>query len=114
MQITTIKSTNMEMTDAIKSYVEEKLFSLEKLMVDFRPEPAASVEVGKTSERHANGPFFFAEVTLSVPGNILRARTEVEDLYEAIDLMKDDLRRQVVDLKDKMDDEKHEPRPDKV
>jgi ribosomal subunit interface protein len=88
--------------------------SLEKLMVDFRPEPEVDIEVGKTSERHAKGPFFFAEANLGVPGDVFRARTETEDLYEAIDLMKDDLRRQVVDFKNLLDDNKHEPRPDKI
>jgi ribosomal subunit interface protein len=104
----------MEMTEAIKSYLEEKVLSLDRLMVDFRPEPEISTEVGKTTEHHAKGPFFFAEANLTVPGNVLRARTEAEDLYEAIDLMKDDLRRQVVDFKDKLVEEKREPRPDKI
>ena len=114
MQITAIKSINMEMTEAIENYVREKLESLDKIMVDFRPEPVVDVEVGKTSEHHAKGPFFFAEANLTVPGSLLRARTEAEDLYEAVDLMKDDLRRQVVDAKEKMMDAHHEPRPDKV
>ncbi|MFH1253738.1 MAG: ribosome-associated translation inhibitor RaiA [Candidatus Uhrbacteria bacterium] len=115
MIITAIKATNMEMTEAIENYVREKLESLDKLMVDFQPEPEAGVEVGKTSDHHAKGPFFFAEANLSVPGNnLLRARVEVEDLYEAIDLMKDDLRRQVVDFKDKLVESHREPRPDKV
>ncbi|HBR80300.1 MAG: Sigma 54 modulation protein/ribosomal protein S30EA [Candidatus Uhrbacteria bacterium GW2011_GWE2_45_35] len=114
MRIISTKATNMEMTEAIKTYVEEKLLSLEKLMVDFRPEPEVSIELGKTSDHHSKGPFFFAEANLIVPGQILRARTEVEDLYEAIDLMKDDLRRQVVEFKEKLVGSKHEPRPDKV
>jgi len=114
MQIITIKATNLEMTEAIKAYAEEKMFSLDKLMVDFRPEPEVSIEIGKTSEHHAKGLIYFAEANLTVPGNLLRARTEAEDLYEAIDLMKDDLRRQVADFKDRLVDEKHEPRPDKV
>lgn len=114
MQITAIKATNMEMTEAIEAYVREKLEVVDKLMIDFRPEPEAAVELGKTSTHHANGPFFFAEITMTVPSNVLRARTEAEDLYEAIDLMKDDLRRQVVDIKEKMVDAHHEPRPDKV
>lgn len=114
MQIITIKATNLEMTEAIKAYAEEKMFLLDKLMVDFRPEPEVSLEIGKTSDHHTKGLIFFAEANLTVPGNLLRARTEAEDLYEAIDLMKDDLRRQVADFKDRMNDEKHEPRPDKV
>lgn len=114
MRIVSNKATNLEMTEAIKAYVEEKMLSLEKLTVDFRPEPEASIEIGKTSDHHAKGLIFFAEANLTVPGNLLRARTEAEDLYEAIDLMKDDLRRQVADFKDRMVDEKHEPRPDKV
>jgi len=114
MQITAIKATNMEMTEAIEGYVKEKLEMVEKLMGDFRPEPTVDVELGKTSLHHNNGPFYFTEINLTVPGDLLRARTEAEDLYEAIDLAKDDLRRQVADLKDKMIEANREPRPDKV
>lgn len=114
MRVISTKATNMDLTEAIKSYAEEKLLSLDRLMVDFRPEPEVMIEVGKTTEHHVKGPFFFAEANLTVPGNVLRARTEAEDLYEAIDLMKDDLRRQVVDYKDTLVESQRGPRPDKV
>ena len=114
MQINAIKVTNMEMTEAIETYVREKLDMIDKLVGDFRPEPTADVELGKTSLHHNKGPFFFTEINLTVPGELLRARTEAEDLYEAIDLAKDDLRRQVTDFKDRLVEANREPRPDKV
>jgi ribosomal subunit interface protein len=114
MQIISIKATNMDMTAAIEAYVKDKLESIEKLMIDFRPEPTVTVEVGKSTTHHNKGPYFLAEFNLTVPGDVLRARTEAEDLYEAIDVAKDDLRRQVAEFKDRLVEAKREPRPDKV
>lgn len=100
MRITEIKGTNMELTEAIKAYVEEKLMSLEKMCERYVPCDLA-VEVGKTSNHHQKGDIYLAEVTMSIPGETLRAETEKDDLYAAIDQVKDDLKRQIVDRKER-------------
>ncbi|HLD17864.1 MAG TPA: ribosome-associated translation inhibitor RaiA [Patescibacteria group bacterium] len=114
MTITSIKGTNIELTDAIKAYVTDKLEVIEKLTQDFEPAVELDAEVGKTTTHHNKGPFFFAELNMRVPGEVLRAVKETEDLYEAIDLVKDDLRRQVKEYKDRLSDAHRGPRPDKV
>ncbi|MFZ2681989.1 MAG: ribosome-associated translation inhibitor RaiA [Patescibacteria group bacterium] len=98
MRITEIKGTNMELTEAIKAYVEKRLSSLDKLTEKYSPCDAA-VEVGKTSQHHQKGEVFFAEFNLTIPGETLRATSTQEDLYAAIDVAKDELRRQIVDRK---------------
>ena len=104
MRITMLKATNMELTDAIKAHVENRVDSLKKLCGDFDPADEIKIEVGKTTQHHAKGPFFKAEMQLAVPGTMLRAEEEAEDLYEAIDKVRDQIRRQLTEYKDKLKD----------
>lgn len=114
MRIISIKGTNMPLTDAIKSRVEEQVKVLEKLTNWFEPAAELTVEVGKSTKHHAKGPFYVAEFQLHVPGSELRASAHEEDLYHAILVARDQIRRQLKDYKTKLKD-KHERggRPDK-
>lgn len=103
MRITELHATNVEMTEAMNAYATEKVMSLERVAQRFEPCDAA-VEVGKTSEHHNKGDVFFAEINVTIPGNMLRARVVTDDLYAAIDQAKDDIKRQLVDAKEKMID----------
>ncbi|MBI1908280.1 ribosome-associated translation inhibitor RaiA [Candidatus Uhrbacteria bacterium] len=114
MRIISLKATNIELTDAITKYVEEKVGSLEKLVQDFEPAAELSVEVGKTTRHHAKGPYLSAEMMLQIPGELLRATEEAEDLYAAIDLARDALRRQIIERKERLIDKtQNATRPDK-
>lgn len=114
MRIISIKGTNMPLTDSIKSRVEEQAKALEKLTTWFEPAAELSVEVGKSTKHHAKGPYYVAEFQLHVPGSELRAKAQEEDLYHAIVVARDQIRRQLKDYKTKLKD-KHERggRPDK-
>lgn len=103
MRITELHATNVEMTEAMNAYATEKVMSLERVAQRFEP-CDASVEIGKTSEHHNKGDVFFAEINLTIPGNMLRARVVTDDLYAAIDQAKDDIKRQIVEAKEKMID----------
>ncbi|MDD5341585.1 MAG: ribosome-associated translation inhibitor RaiA [Patescibacteria group bacterium] len=95
-----IKGTNMELTEAIKDYVNEKIGGLEKFFDNIIE---AKVDVGKTSNHHQKGDVFRAEVNLDVPEKyVLRAEATREDLYMAINEVKDDLQRQIKKYKEKM------------
>ena len=97
-----IKATNIELTNAIESYVEEKLQSVEKFMVSHEEEePVAYVEVGKTTKHHNSGDVFLAEINIRVRGKQFRAVSEKSDLYAAIDDMKDELIRELNSYKNK-------------
>jgi putative sigma-54 modulation protein len=90
-----IKTTNISLTPAIRDYFEKKLMSLDKL-VDFdRDNVLVQAELGKTSQHHHKGDFFRAEVNLRVSGHNYRAVVEKEDLYAAIDEVKDILTEEV-------------------
>ncbi len=103
MRITNIQATNTELTDAIRNYVTEKVQGLERFTKRFDPCDAA-IEIGKISEHHHKGDIYFAEITVAIPGDIVRTHVEKENLYAAIDEAKDDVKRQFVEKKEMMVD----------
>ena len=104
MRIVSIKATNMELTDAIREYVELKCESLTKLCQEFDPADEMRVEVGKSTKHHSKGPYFRCEMQLHVTGKELRAVEEAEDLYEAIDKVKHQIKRQLTEYKRRLKD----------
>lgn len=101
MKIISIKGTNVELTESILDTIEKKLFALEKFTQQFEPVVELLVEVGKTTRHHKTGPFWRAEATLHVPHAVLRAEATDIGLYGAIDLLKDELVRQIKGYKEK-------------
>jgi len=98
-----IKLTNIEMTEAIENYVNEKLGSISKYMDEHHRENAMlRVEIGKPSEHHHSGKVFYAEGTLSFDSQVLRAEVSDDDLYAAIDSLKDKLSEQFREYKDRL------------
>lgn len=100
MRIIEIKGTNMELTEAIRDYAEKRLAALAPMCEKYSPCDVA-VDVGKTSNHHNKGEVFYAEFNLTIPGALLRATVTRDDLYAAIDECRDDLRRQLVDRKER-------------
>ena len=97
--IVTIHGTGMELTPAIREYAEEKITSLEKFFDNITK---AEIDVGMQSHHHNKGDIFYAEVNLDLPGRTLRVVKEEVDLYKAIDKVKDHLKVELEDLKEKM------------
>ena len=100
MQIN-IKATGTELTPAISNYVNKKVSLIDKYLDKNHKEVVAQVEVGLSTHRHKAGNIFRAEVHLVGTGLDLYAVSEMEDLYAAIDTVKDDIVRQLVQLKGK-------------
>lgn len=98
MRITEIRGVHIELTDALRSYIEEKMGSLEKLCEGYSPCDVA-LEVGKTTTGQQKGDIWKAEATMVIPGHTLRVERVTDDLYAAIDLAKDALKQQLVDVK---------------
>lgn len=97
----TIQGTGIELTEAIKQYAEEKVQSLEKY---FDQILQADIDVGMNSHHHNKGKVYYAEVNLSVPGKLVRVVKESEDLYKAIDKVKDHLKVELEKMKGKMNE----------
>lgn len=100
-----IKATNTELTPAISTYVEEKVKGLSKFIVAEDPESVlANVEIGLSTKHHQSGKVFRAEINLHIAGKYLRAVSEQEDLYTAIDDMRDQVAREITSFKNKKRD----------
>jgi putative sigma-54 modulation protein len=94
-----IKSTNIELTPALKDYIEKRLGSITKFSGG---NADISVEVGKTTAHHKQGDFFLAEVNVLTPlGKQYRAVSETSDLYEAIDDVRNEIVRELSSAKTK-------------
>ncbi len=88
----------MDMTDAIRQYVEEKVGSLTKY---FKNIQQADADVGIESNHHNKGKVYYAEINLHVPGKVVRVSKNAEDLYKAIDKVKDHLKVELTKMKEK-------------
>lgn len=88
---------NIEVTEGIKSAVEEKLGKLDKY---FNEEIRADVTLSVNRNEHK------VEVTIPVKGNIIRAEEISEDMYASIDLVEETIERQLVKYKNKLIDKK--------
>jgi putative sigma-54 modulation protein len=94
-----IKATNMDLTDAIREYVEKRLEATEKFFKE--TEPTIYIELGKTTKHHKSGDFFKAEFNITVAGINYYTVAEEADLYEAIDEAKEEIIRQIKDKKNR-------------
>jgi putative sigma-54 modulation protein len=95
-----IKATNISLTPAISEYIEKKIFMLEKFFRD--PNNAlTNIEVGKISKHHKSGDVFRAEIQISDSGQNYYAVVETEDLYAAIDEVKDEIAYEMTSKKKK-------------
>ncbi|MBU0596718.1 ribosome-associated translation inhibitor RaiA [Patescibacteria group bacterium] len=94
-----IQSTGVEMTDAIKNYAQEKMEAVEKYFDNIQN---IDIDVGMKSHHHLKGKVFYAECNVSVPGKLIRVSKNAEDLYKAIDKVKDHLKVEFEKMKGKM------------
>jgi len=105
-----IKATNIELDDALRIWVKEKIGELEKFLGVFgsddpfiggKEKVEAWVEIGKTTRHHLKGDVFRAEVQLYLPKKSLRAEAIDMDLRVAINTTKDELQREIKKYKGK-------------
>lgn len=82
----TITGRNIELTDGLKSAVEEKLGKLDKY---FTSEATAHVTLSVEKDRQK------IEVTIPVKGSIIRSEQVSNDMYVSIDLVEEVIERQL-------------------
>ena len=98
------QTKNMEMTDAIHEYVVKRVTNLGKLLSKIE-EKGKDIQVqfnaGKTTNHHKGGEFFRADCSIIINGKKFYASADKEDLYEAIDTVKDSLFNEINKNKDR-------------
>jgi putative sigma-54 modulation protein len=85
-----VKGRNLEVSDAIRAYAEQKLSKLERQLKDPRVELELAVE--RNPSIAAN---HVAEATIWTKGPVLRAREASSDMRASIDQLVEKLERQV-------------------
>jgi len=98
-----VKGKNVEVSDAIRTYAEEKLGRLERQLADpTRVELELAVEKNPSiADNHV------AEGTIWTKGPVLRAREASTDMRASIDLLADKLERQVTRYREKRRQPRH-------
>ena len=90
-----IRGNKIEITNSIKSYIEEKIGKLDKYF-DNPDDITANVAVKE------NGIYHKIEVTIPIKKAVLRGEESDKDLYAAIDFVSEKLERQIRKNKTKM------------
>jgi len=95
---------NLELSPAIKEYIEKKMNSLDKFMKKWETEGSVELnfDAGRMTKHHHKGNVYYAEANLKVPGNMIRARKTNEDLHAAIDEVKEVLAEEIKQYKEKI------------
>lgn len=83
-----IRGERIEVTEALRDYVEKKVGKLERY---FETPPTSDVNVKLSVNRDQHN----VEVTIPMPGLLLRAEENNADMYASIDLVTDKLERQI-------------------
>ena len=88
-----VKGRNLEVTDAIRAYAEEKVQRMTRYL-----DHIVSGTVYLSVEKHQQ----IAEVTLRVRDLTIRAEESTDDLYSSIDLVAEKLERQILRYKERI------------
>lgn len=94
-----VRGDNVKVTEAIESYIGEKLKKIEKYIGDSETVRATAVINVKNHNQKV-------EVTIPLKTFILRAEETQDDLYAAIDIVTDKLERQIRKNKTKLQTKK--------
>ena len=93
MQIN-LQGKNMDLTEAIHNYVSKRVTNLDKLLSSIEKgggRVMVNFEVSKSTNRHKSGEIFHADCLIKIDGKEFYASSDKEDLYQAIDAIKDSL-----------------------
>lgn len=84
-----VRGENIEVTPAIREYVEKKIAKLERYFTE-TPNANVNVNLKTYSDKRSK-----VEVTIPMTNLVLRAEEVHDDMYAAIDLITDKLERQI-------------------
>ena len=91
----------IDSTPAIAQYVEEKMQGLDKYFDGIKH---IDVEVAMTTHHHQKGDIFACKTAVDTLKEVIRVEKEADDLYKAIDKVRDHLRAELSSLKERIQD----------
>lgn len=99
-----LKQKKLAFTPAIREYIEKKLVSPARRIVGGTAASALvmlEIEIARTTTRHRKGLVYYAEANMSLGKKLVRVEAEDQDIYAAIDALKDELEERLKSLKEK-------------
>ena len=100
----TLHGKNIELTEAIHDYVIKRVTNLEKLLKKIEErggEVMVRFDVAKTTNHHKAGVVFRADCSITIKGENFYASADGEDLYSAIDEVKENIFNDIQKNKDR-------------
>ncbi len=110
MNIYKLIGRNIEITDAMRSYAEDKLAKLDRFNDQIVDARVVMSYDGKSAGTNGPSPAR-VEVQVNVPNGIVRAEERGQDTYAAIDLVVDKLERQLKRFKGRFIAKRTEEKP---
>ncbi len=102
-----IKSQNIDLDNVLKTYVNKRFSSLEKILgkLDEFKDLILDIEISKTTEHHKKGEkLYYVECSIRINGALIRIEQYSDDAKSAIDVAKNRLKRVLSDEIKKMRD----------
>ncbi|MES2023192.1 MAG: ribosome-associated translation inhibitor RaiA [Patescibacteria group bacterium] len=99
-----LQAKNMELTPAIGDYVEKRVTNLGKFLSGIEEkggEVKVFFDVAKTTNHHKGGEFFQADCSIIIDGDKFYSKSDKEDLYEAVDDVKENLFHEITRFKNR-------------
>jgi putative sigma-54 modulation protein len=103
-----IQGKNIEITDAIREYVHQKIEKAVNHFQNMTTEVDVHLSVARNPRINSKQT---AEVTIYANGTVIRAQEGSEDLYASIDLVSDKIQRQLRKYKEKLQHKKTHDQP---
>lgn len=96
-----LKATGITLDDSTRSYLHKRLQSIRRIIDVEDPAVIVDVELGRTTLHRRQGDIFFAEINIHRGKEAFRAVSDRENLFAAIDAMRDDIARELSSRKGK-------------
>lgn len=99
----TIKTKNLELTDALRIFINKKIGGLQKFIKVFEGKAIEKgkkltelfIEVEKETRHHRKGNIFRAEIIIFLPGRKLVAKTQGSDFGKTVIEAREALKREI-------------------
>ncbi len=100
MQIN-LQSKNIRLTDDVRDYALKRVTNLEKLLANLKGEVKVLFEISRSTKHHKAGDVFHADCSITIDGDNFYGASDSQDLYAAIDEVKEILFNEINKDKDR-------------
>ena len=106
-----ITTKNLELTGALKNFVEEKFSGLQKFIDILKREDEMRktfaevfIDIEKETKHHKKGKIFLVKTQVTLPGRMLTAWAREDDLFKAVVSAKKELKSEIEKYKFRISD----------